>query len=361
MARIRFILAALLVVPAMALAACGGDDTADVRELLNKAFNEEIRSARVALDVNVELKGVQQLKDPIRLTLTGPYQSAGEGKLPKVDWDLAVKLAGQSFTAGFVSTSDNAFVNFQGTDYEVGKQSVAQINKQLADAGKEGDKKGLAQFGVNPRNWVVNAKDEGEEEVAGASTTHVSATLDVGRFLDDVNKLVAQAGSIPGGQQARQLTDAEKKQVKDVVKNPRFDLYVGKDDNVIRRLSADLTFDVPAERRPQLNGLTGGSIRFSIEFRDVRKPQTVSPPANARPIAELTSRLGGIAGAPPAASGQGTPAQPQAPEGSGSGSGGGETPGPAANNEAFQAYSECLQKASPNDPAEVDKCADLLR
>ena len=357
MPRIRPFFAALLLVPALVASGCGGDDTGEVRELVDKAFKEEIRSAKVALDVSVDLNGVQQLKDPIKLTLTGPYQAVGEGRLPKVDWDLAVRAAGQSFAAGFVSTGDNAFVNFQGTDYEVGKQSVAQINQQLADAQKKGGNRGLNQFGVNPRNWLVEAEEEGDEDVAGVETTHVSSALDVGRFLDDVNKLVSQAGSIPGGQQARQLTDEEKKQIEDVIKKPRFDLYVGKDDNVIRRLSADLSFDVPENRRRQLNGLTGGTLRFSVEFRDVRKPQTVQAPADAKPIAELTSRLGGVAGLGGGAGG-GTGAGGTGSSGSGSSGSGGA---PAASNKAFQAYSECLQKADPNNAAALDKCADLLK
>ena len=356
MPRIRSFFAALVLVPAVLVAGCGGDDTGSVRELVDRAFKEEIRSAKVNLDVSIDLKGVQQLKDPIKLKLSGPYQSVGEGKLPKVDWDLAVRAAGQSFAAGFASTGDNAFVNFQGTDYEVGKQAVAQINQQLAAAQKQGSQRGLSQFGVNPRNWLVEAKDEGEEEVAGVETTHVSSALDVNRFLDDVNKLVGQAGNIPGGQQARQLTEAEKKQIRDVIKNPRFDLYVGKDDDVIRRLSADLSFDVPENRRRQLNGMTGGTIRFSVEFTDVRKPQTVQAPSGAKPISELTSRLGGVAGLGAGAGG----GQSGGSGSSGSGSGSGE-PGPAANNEAFQAYSECLQKANPNNAAALDKCADLLR
>lgn len=354
MARTRPFFAALLLVPAALLGACGGDDTESVRELVDRAFKQEIRSAKVDLSVTVELKGIQQLRDPIRLRLTGPYQSAGEGKLPRVDWNLDVKAAGQSFTAGFVSTGDNAFVNFQGADYEVGKESVAQINQQLAQARERGGERGLAQFGVNPRNWLVEAKDEGEQEVAGVETTHVSSALDVGRFLDDVNKLVSQAGNLPGGQAARQLTDAEKKQIEDVVGDPRFDLYVGKEDDVIRRLSADLTFDVPENRRQQLNGLTGGTFRFSIEFREVRKPQTVQAPSNARPISELTSRLG-VAGGLPGGGSSGSGS------GGGSGSGSAAEPGRPADNEKFQAYSECLQKADPNNAAALDKCADLLR
>jgi hypothetical protein len=339
----------LLVVPLAGLSACGGKSEGDVKDLLDKAFSTPIKSANVNLDLNLKVDGVRELKDPIKLNLQGPYQSGQSKTIPKVDWDIAVNAAGQSFSAGFVSTGKNAFVNFQGTNYEVGTQAVAQVNQQIEQTAAQNKKQGLSQFGVDPRNWIKDAKDEGGEKVAGAETTHVSAALDVGRFLDDVNKIVQRAGgSVQGGGKVPQLTPEERKKVEDVVKNPRFDVYVGEDDDTIRRLSADLKFDVPDDQQAKLQGLKGGALSFSIEFSEVGKPQTIKAPANARPITELTSKLGGLGGALGGSRGSGS---------SGSGSGGATGP----NSTALQEYSKCLQKANPSKPAELQKCADLLK
>jgi hypothetical protein len=122
---------------------------------------------------------------------------------------------------------------------------------------------------------------------------------------------------------------------------------------VIRRLSADLSFSVPSDKQAQLGGLKSGTLSFSIEFADVGKPQSISAPANAKPLSQLTSQLGGLGsvlGGAAGSSGSGS---------SGSGTSGSSSSGPSAK--ALQAYSDCLQKADPSKPAELQKCANLLK
>jgi hypothetical protein len=334
------------------LSACGGGNSGDVKQTLDKAFSTPIESARIDLEVTLKLDGVKDLNGPVKLSVQGPYASGGNATIPKADWDIAASAAGQNFTAGFISTGDNAWVGFQGQNYEVGKQAVARINQQIKQAAGQNKNKGLSEFGIDPRNWLKDAKDEGEEKVAGVDTNHVSAALDVGKFLDDLNALVKKAGGSTGT--TAQITPEQKKQIQDVVDNPRFDVYAGKDDNVIRRLSADLSFDVPSKNQAELGGLKSGTLSFSIEFADVGKPQTITAPKSAKPLSELTAQLGGLGsvlgGAPSSGSGSGQ---------SGSGSSGSSSSGPSAQQ--LQDYSQCLQKADPSKPAELQKCADLLK
>jgi hypothetical protein len=344
----RLLTLVVLALTASVLAACGGGDSGNVADTLDKAFSTPIKSARIDLEVTLELDGVKELKGPVKLSVQGPYETGGSKTIPKADWDIAASAAGQNFTAGFISTGDNAWVGFQGQNYEVGKQAVAQINQQIAQAAGKNKNKGLSEFGIDPRHWLKDAKDEGGEKVAGVDTNHVSAVLDVSRFLDDLNQVVQKAGGSAGA--SAQITPAQKKQIEDIVKNPRFDVYAGKDDNVIRRLSADLSFTVPSDKQAQVGGLKSGTLSFSIEFADVGKPQTISAPESAKPLSELTSQLGGLGsvlGGGSSSSGSGS---------SGSGSSGS---GPSA--EALQQYSTCLQKADPSKAAELQKCADLLK
>src|SRR3954469_14061253 len=274
------------------LAACGGGSSSDVKDTLDKGFSTPIKSARIDLELTLKLDGVKQLKGPVKLSVQGPYETGGSQTIPKADWDIAASAAGQNFSAGFISTGDNAWVGFQGQNYEVGKQAVAQINQQIKQAAGQNKQKGLSEFGIDPSSWLKDAKDEGDEKVAGVDTNHVSAALDVGKLLDDLNKVVKQAGGTTGAN--AQITEDQKKQIQDVVKNPRFDVYAGKDDNVIRRLSADLSFTVPSDKQAQVGGLKSGTLSFSIEFADVGKPQTITAPVNAKPLSELTSQLGGL-------------------------------------------------------------------
>ncbi|HEX4733335.1 MAG TPA: hypothetical protein VH247_02890 [Thermoleophilaceae bacterium] len=328
------------------LAACGSGSSGDVKDTLDKAFSTPIKSASIDLEITLKLDGIKQLNGPVKLSVQGPYESGGSQTIPKADWDIAASAAGQNFSAAFTSTGDNAWVGFQGQNYEVGRQAVARLNQQIKQAAGKNKSKGLSQFGIDPRDWLTDAKDEGSEKVGGVDTDHVSAALDVGKFLDDLNRIVQKAGGTTGT--TARITPAQKKQIEDVVENPRFDVYVGKDDNVIRRLSSDLSFSVPSDKQAQVGGLKSGTLSFSIEFANVGKPQTITAPTNAKPLSELTAQLGGLSGVlggTGASSGSGS---------SGSGSGG-------PSSKALQAYSNCLQKADPSKAAELQKCADLLK
>ena len=152
---------------------------------------------------------------------------------------------------------------------------------------------------MTARDWIVDASEEGDEDVAGVETTHVSGKLDVTKVLEDLNTVVQQAAKLGGsvGQQAPpELTDEQKDQIEDVVDDPAFDAYVGKDDGKLHRLSADLEFDVPEDSRDQVGGLEGGRVSFSIEFANIGSAEPIEAPEDARPIDELTQQLQGLLG-----------------------------------------------------------------
>ena len=327
----------------------GGDDNESVTELLDRAFQNPIGSADVTLDIAIELEGVEELEDPIEVGLSGPYEAGEDGKIPSVDWEITVRAQNQSFNAGLTSTGDRAFIGFQGTDYEIDRAAIAQLNRQLAAAREREDEQDLSDFGVTARDWVVDAEEQGDEDVAGAETTHVSGKLDVTRVLDDLNTVVERASELGRlGQQAPPaLTDEQKGQIEDIVEDPGFDAYVGKDDERIRRLSADFEFDVPEDARERVGGLEGGRISFSIEFANIGSAQPISLPDDVRPIAELTQQLqgllGGALGAPPA----------------GGGDGAGE-PAPQTDEEKQRAYEECV-KTDPGDESVRAFCEVLLQ
>ena len=340
----RAFLALALVAVAALLSACGSSGSSNAQDTLNQAFSTPIKSANVDLNAQLTLNGLKQLKGPIKLTLQGPYES-GQGKtIPKVDWDIAASAGGQNFTAGFISTGDDAFVNFQGQSYEIGKPAVAQLNKQVQAAKQKNKKNALSSLGIHPGDWLTNANNEGTANAGGVQTDHVSAAFDVGKFLDDIEKLVQKAGTQLGGA-ASALTPQQRAKIQQIIQNPRVDVYVGKDDHVLRRLAADITFKIPANQQKQLNGLTDGTLSFSIEFSNVGQPQTITAPTSSKPITDLTSKLGSLSGALGGATG--------------GSSGGGSSGG--AGTQALQKYSKCLQKANPTNTAQLQKCADLLK
>ena len=350
---VRLALVGSLLAAVALVAGCGGDSgsSKDARALIDKAFKQSIPSAEMTLNIQAKVNGVAQLQQPVSLKVAGPYESNGKGKLPSFNWQVSISGGGQAFSGGVISTGENAFVNFQGTNYEVGADKVAQLNSQLGQ--QTGQKRSLKDFGIDPQSWVQDPQDKGSESVNGVDTTHVQANLDVGRMFSDFNKTIQKAGAM--GQQApQQLSPEVIQKIQDIVKNPKFDIYVGKADSKIRRLSVSVDFEVPADQRANFGGAEGGTLNFSIDFAKVGEPQTITPPANARPISELQQQLGGIGGGLGGLGGSGSSG---GSGGSGGGGSGSSNPSPAQ----FEKYSKCLQSADPSDTGAIQKCAQLLK
>jgi hypothetical protein len=323
---------------AVVLAACGSGGSGNVNDTLKSAFSTPVKSANIDLELQLALNGVKQIKGPVKLSVQGPFES-GHGKtLPKLNLSIAASASGQNFSAGFISTGDNAFVNFQGQNYELGKQAVAQINQQIQAAAKNKKKGGLSQFGIHARDWLTGAKNEGTSKIDGVDTDHISAGVDVGKMLDDLNTLVQSARSSVGGA-GTGMTPQQRQQLTKILGKPRFDVYVGKSDHVLRRLSAHVDFNIPSQSQSQLSGLTGGSLAFSLDLSNVGQPQNITAPANAKPITDLTSKLGGLTGL----------------------LGGAAAGGAGSLSTLEQQYTQCLAKANPNSPAAVAKCDALVK
>jgi hypothetical protein len=357
-------LAFLLLFAALGLVSCGGEgDKEDVENLLDQAFRQEIESADLKLEAELKLEGVSSQSRPVRIEASGPFRT-NEGKLPSVDLDVRIGSdgAGQTIQTGFLSTGDRAFVKFQDVYYEQPASEVRKANRALSkNEGKQGS---LRSLGLDPRSWLGHAEDEGEEEISGVDTRHVSGTLDVEAVMRNLNEFVRRSGSALGdatGQAVPDPLSAEDiRKIGEVVKDPSFDVYVGKEDDTIRRVSGRIEFDVPEDSREELGGLRGGTLTFSVELGDVNGDQQIDAPANARPLSALTDSLGtgtldGLGG------GESEPNAPVAPEDADPPNSGGDADDEAAAEaEAFRDYAECLDKSRPEDTEALQRCADLL-
>ena len=328
------LLAALAAVLLLALASgCGGGDSKQGKALLRRGFDESIGSARVTIDLTAQLDGIPKLQQPLRVQLSGPYRTNGGAKIPSVNWQANVAFGGQAFTAGLISTGDRAFLLFGGTPYQFAPATVAKLNRSWS-ARPAGGGGGVAGLGIDPVRWVTNVSDEGDSDVAGVRTTHVSAQVDIGKLLPDLGKLTARAAA--GGVPTPAFGPREIAQVEKVVKNPTLDVYVGKRDGKIRRLSTDITFSVPQRSRARFGGLKGGTISLTVELAEVGVPQRILAPVRGRPMAELRKQIGPLNGL-------------------------GGLLGGAAGRAPSTRYSQCLAKANPSDTAALQRCTRFLR
>jgi hypothetical protein len=233
------------------MASCGGggSDREDVETLLDKAFSTPVHSADLKLEAQIDLKGL--LADPIKIEAEGPFRT-NEGKLPSADIELQVGSGGgQTISSGVLTTGDRVFVKFQDVYYEQPPAQVRKTNAAIAQRGKRGGES-LSELGLDPRSWIADAQDKGDTRAAGADTHHVSGTLDVENLMRNLNRFLGNSASAlgGGGKSTPRLTRADIRELSQAVKDPSFDVYVGKTDDTIRRVSARIEFDIPeADRR----------------------------------------------------------------------------------------------------------------
>ena len=358
--RIRTRLAglALIVLAAVALAACGSSDSSgDAKALLSDGFSNSIPKATISLDLSASVQGVPGLTQPVSLKINGPYESRGKNKVPKFDLDVALSGGGQSFTGKLISTGDNAFVGLSGQNYEVGQQTFAQFEQQLASTAGQNKGQTLKQLGIDPETWISNPKTDGDEDVAGTKTTKVTGTFNTEKFIRDLNSVAGKASGAMGSTAAApKLTDAQIKEFTNSVKDPKFEIFVAKSDKTIRKITASLKFTVPEAQRSQTQGASGGSLQFSLQFSNVGQPAQVTAPTGAKPIQDLVDQVKSLTGASGTSGSSGGSNGSSGSSGSGGSSGG--SGGTSAD--AYQKYATCVSQAG-NDSAAAAKCLDLLK
>jgi hypothetical protein len=355
--RVRRLLLPMLFVVAV-LASCGGGGGGeDATVLLDRAFSEGMQSADLTVEAQIQLEGSPVLDRPLRIQAAGPFRTNGR-KLPSMDLEIKVGAdgGGQTITTGYLSTGDRAFLKFQDVYYEQPASAVRRANREIARERSRGGS--LGGLGLNPRSWLSGARAEGEEEVAGVQTRHLSGTLDLEAMIRDVNRFVrASRGAITGatGQRAPEPLDREDvRDIEEVVQDPSFEVYVGKNDGLVRRVSGRIEFDVPEESRQEWDGIEAGDIQFAIEFADVNGDQEIEPPARPRPLSSLTRSLGagGLLGALLDGGDAPNDADPNevAP---------GDDATPEGEN--FRDYAKCLDESRPGDTEALQLCAELLK
>lgn len=356
----RKLLSAIVVLAGVAaatgaLAGCGGSDEEDARAVIDDAFSTDIQSAVMTLNTEVAVEGSEELSEPVNVQLTGPFQSNGPEKLPSFDFDVSLQGPGAEAVPpfGLISTGDNVFIELQGTSYEVGEEIVAQQNEQLA--AQSGEEQSLAALGIDPQEWVVEPVVEGDEEVAGVETTHVTAAIDVPALVTDINGALQQASELGATTTTTpELTEEQLAQIEEAVEDPRFEVFVGKDDGALRRLITTLTFTLPEEAQLSAGGATGGNVSFDLEFAEVGEEQEIAAPPDAQPLADLATQFGGLGGL---FGGSTLP-------------GGGITPAPdtgtappsgtAPDQQALEEFGRCIEQADPGDAAAIQQCNELV-
>lgn len=381
MSRLRFLFAfAVLTALAMAFAACGGGGSSSEspQTVVHDATLQGIESGSIDLTLGVKAKGDEG--GNLDVSLSGPFQSEGEGKLPQLDLTAKAhgSIGGQdvNFDGGLVLLANSAFVNYEGTDYEVDPTTFGFVKSAIkraqqgsgeeASAGVTACQEAAADLKL--ADFVDNLRNEGSADVGGTGTTKVSGDLNVAAAIDALVKLaedpacsaqLGSAGPLPSGAEL----DSAKGTVERALKTAHVDLYVG-GDHIVRRATAQLTIEPP---KGSGEGPKSVELELDLSLTGVNEDQTIEAPQGAKPLNDLFLKLGvnpiellggagsgglgslleGLGGAGGGALGGGS-------------SGGGESVGGGAPGaDAQQEYLKCLQGA--RTPVDLQKCSALLK
>jgi hypothetical protein len=361
-----FVLLAALAALATTFAACGSSDSGgseeDPQAVVDSATLEGVKSADIDLSLGVKAEGDEG--GDVDISLSGPFQSQGAEDLPQLD--LEVQATGSAagddidFDGGLTLLGDRAFVNYEGTEYEVDpttfgfvKSAVEQAQRKSGAQGGSADATACqkAAAGLEIAKFVDELTDKGGVDVDGTSTTQVSGDLDVGAAVDAIIDLSKDPACSSQLEAAGPLPLDELEQAKgeltSAIKKAHIDVFVGEDD-IIRRVVAEVTVE-PADSKGEKV-----EIDLDLSLSGVNEEQEISAPSGAKPLEGLFEKLG-VNPLELLEAGSGEGGFEGLLEGIIGGSGGGSSGGESSAGAGQQAYLDCLQAAQT--PADLQKCA----
>ena len=351
----------IMVLAGLAVAACGSSSGDNASGLLKQTFSgsHTVNSGNLSLKLTITPSGSSTLTTPISINFGGPFQSTGTGKLPKSNFSVSLSTAGKTGSLGLLSTGTAGYVTLQGTSYQLPAATFQKLESSFAGlASSPGSSSGsgtLGKLGIRPLDWLSKPSVVGDGSVGGTQTTHIHAAVNVSGLLGDINTFLQKASSVGVSGASKlptSISPTTRARIASEVQNPNFDVWTGKSDKTVRRMTIQVTLPVNGQLSTELGGMRSAQIALTMQYTGLNQPQAISAPTTVRPYTEFTSKLstlltaleGGLAGAA-----GGTATNPTAPSTS-SGSG---------TTTKVQKYSQCISDAH-GDVGEMQKCASLI-
>jgi hypothetical protein len=360
----RLLVLVVTVAGALVPAACGSSASnagasGNAPSLLKQTFSGTHKVDSGVLDVALSFNpsGSSTLSGPISLSLSGPFQSRGTGKLPASNFTVAVSALGQHGSLGVISTGTTGYITLQGSAYQLPAADFTKLESSFSSvaSGSGGTSTGgLSQLGIDPQHWLRNPSVVGTETVGGTATTHIRAGVnatalvaDINTFLAKTAKTTAAAGKLPSS-----ISAASQQKIAAAIKNAKVDIWTGQSDKTLRKLALSLTVPVSGQISTLLGGLSSTGIALTLQYAGLNQPQTITAPTTVLPYSQFSAKLSGLLAAVQGSLG--------AAGGASSGSGSSSTPAPSTGAGAgISKYTTCLQKAG-SDVTKMQKCASLL-
>jgi hypothetical protein len=356
------------------LSACGSSSPGNARSLLHQTFSgaHRVNSGRLNFALSLQPSGSSTLTRPISLSLSGPFQSRGTGKLPASDFTIAISAQGHTGSLSILSTGTKGFVTMSGVSYQLPASSFQKLESSFSSIASSGGNSSssrsgvLSKLGIHPLDWLNRPQVVGSGSVDGAQTTHVRASVNVPALLRDLSTFMQKAASLGVSGTtglSNGLSPATQQKLASELRKPSFDVWTGNSDKTVRRLEVGLRLPISGQIATLLGGSKSLGLGFTLQYSQLNQPQTITAPTKVQPYsifsAKLNTVLQALAGSVSAASGSSSGSS----LGSGTATTGSATTttGTSSSTPAgvTAAYSQCMQKAG-QDVAKMQQCASKL-
>lgn len=281
MVRPLIALMALVAVP-LAVTGCGGGADAGATEgmsaqqILDQASTktEALTSYRFGVDVKataeVSAGGAvgDLLRNPVDISGEGAAKDPGDFTL-----DVTANLGPGPIQANITKVGSGLYASVLG---QAIKLDVPADTVQALDA---------TQLAPAISGWIEKPEIVGTEEVDGVSLVHIRGAVDEKALAEDV-------GGLAGGLGAGDAVDPSAAGAGNDLETGVVDVWVGADDMLIHKATADVVSKDPLDAAPQVKAL---DLKVSASLSDFDAPVDVEAPAGARTVDldSITGLLGG--------------------------------------------------------------------
>jgi hypothetical protein len=342
----------ILAVGVVALAAAvfvtrglGGDSSASAQQVLDRAIKEEPKSGALNVRFTFSVGTRGEDTTAVDTVISGEGADTAPGKPPKERFRHTERVNGRApVSYDELSTGEQGFIRVDRQWYQL---SPDQYKRVFApDTGEEN----LVQaLGFDPRQWMRDPElGSTNARVGGVEANHVHGAVDAETVFNDLG---VYSGVNPNNARAQRFTEI----LRGSSKSGSMDLFAGKEDGIIRKLSVTTTADASNNTPPIRATLT-----FAFGLDKVNEPVQVRAPQGALPSARIAdiprAKLGDSAdevfGPSKVASKQGSAAKQPKRDGAA------QSAPQRKERPSAQAYLSCVQSAA--DLATLERCQKLL-
>ena len=294
---------AVAVALTLALAGCGGTATgpgtgAAARTLLKQTFagGHKVNSGILDFAIEIKLLGSRTFKQPISLTLGGPFQSRGKNQLPESNFAVSLTGEGHSGSLQIISTGTAGYVSVGGTSYLLPAATYDKLESSFSELGGSATSatsggSELSKLGIDPLSWLTSPEVVGSGTAGGTSAIDISAGVDISNLLTGLATVLDKASAAGITKLPSTTSLAELAELAETIKKPSINLWTGASDHTLRRLTVSLDFPLPASLTTYTGGASSASLALTLGYGDLNQPQSVVAPTSAQPYAAFLTKF----------------------------------------------------------------------